>query len=208
MEQLLHSDANTCIIILAAGASIRLKQPKQLLQFKGKNLVQTAVEAATHSVCKPCIVVTGANADLVKQTLKGEPVIIVENKNWQQGMSSSIKCGMLKIPDNDTKAENVVIMLCDQPFVNAELLNKLVNEKTKSGKNIVACHYKNTLGVPALFNKKYFGFLRSLTEQEGAKKIISDNPDDVTFVNFDLGSIDIDTTDDYSLLINNLQDKQ
>jgi molybdenum cofactor cytidylyltransferase len=91
-------------------------------------------------------------------------------------------------------------MLCDQPFVDPLLLYQLTERKTENDTGIIACEYKNTLGVPALFDKKYFVKLMKLTGSEGAKTIINAYPDDVMSVPFGLGAIDIDTIDDFERL--------
>jgi molybdenum cofactor cytidylyltransferase len=117
-------------------------------------------------------------------------------------MASSIRHGvteMLRIyPDTDT----VILAVCDQPFVSASLYSKLLAQKEETGKGIIACAYEGTLGVPALFGKKYFNQLQSLHGQEGAKKLLKLYPEDVSDVPFDMGKTDIDTPEDYSSLIN------
>jgi molybdenum cofactor cytidylyltransferase len=89
-------------------------------------------------------------------------------------------------------------MLCDQPFVDASLLNKLINSKKTSGKGIVAAAYSNTLGVPALFDKRYFEELLQLTGSEGAKKVIFNHQAEVHALDFPLGAVDLDTEEDVS----------
>src|SRR6187402_3361996 len=101
----------TGIVILAAGGSSRLGQPKQNLIFKGKNLLQHAVNAAIGSGCEPVIVVLGANTQTILPEVDEGEVCIVHNADWQQGMSTSIRAGitqLLKTPG----ISGAIIMLC------------------------------------------------------------------------------------------------
>ena len=185
----------TGIIILAAGSSSRLGQPKQNLLYKGKTLLKNAIDTASSSLCKPVIVVLGANADVIKPTIENLPVSILQNEEWREGMASSIRLGITELKKIEPKATSVVLMLCDQPFVNAESINKLVQSQSKKG--IVACAYNDTIGVPVLFDKFYFDELLKLKGQEGAKALLTKYPDDIAKIDFPLGSVDIDTIADY-----------
>jgi|SRR6185437_1917464 len=184
----------TGIIILAAGSSSRLGRPKQTLVYKGKTLLQRAIEAAAASVCKPLIVVLGANHDLISPAITGEAAIIVQNADWDEGMASSIRAGILQLKDTPD-IDSAILMLCDQPFVDATLLDQLV--KKKSAKGIVASAYDNTIGPPVLFDAAYFDELLLLKGQQGAKKLLMKYADDVVTVPFPKGSVDIDTMEDF-----------
>jgi molybdenum cofactor cytidylyltransferase len=189
----------TGIIILAAGASTRLGEPKQQLLYKGKTLLQHAVDAAVESIAQLVIVVLGANAEAIKNDIIDKGVTIVNNKDWKEGMASSIRSGITELqklkPDID-----IILMLCDQPFVDTTLLNKLIEQKENSSKPIIACAYNNTIGPPALFDRTYFEKLILLKGQEGAKKLLMKYPDDVSAIPFIEGAIDIDTAQDYKKL--------
>lgn len=191
----------TGIVILAAGGSARLGQSKQRLLYKGKTLLETSVYAAIYSVCKPVIVVLGANADNNDFIGKSENVFIVQNESWQKGIGSSIRCGIKELLKIEPAVTDAIIMLCDQPYADTALLDKLVKTKLETGKQIVASAYNNSIGVPALFDKIFFPLLLQLKGKEGAKKIIFDNEAQVAAIPFPLGSIDIDTTEDYEKLI-------
>lgn len=191
----------TGIIILAAGSSSRLGQPKQKLLYKGKSLLQHAVEEGLASLSSLMVVVLGSDAVNNRREIKEHPDIhIVINQNWEEGMSSSIKTGITELINLEPSISQAIIMLCDQPFVDAELLNKLIAEKQLSGKAIAACTYDNTLGTPVLFDRIFFPQLLMLEGQQGAKKIIIDNEEQLVPVPFPYGNIDIDTIDDYEKL--------
>jgi molybdenum cofactor cytidylyltransferase len=188
----------TGIIILAAGSSSRLGKPKQNLVYKGQTLLQVAIETAGSSVCEPVIVVLGANAGVIRPTIDGSDVNLIQNTNWQEGMASSIRLGISELQKIAPKTNAAILMLCDQPFVNTSLVDQLVQKK--STKRIVACAYNNTTGPPVLFDATYFNELLLLKGQEGAKKLLLKYPDDVDTVSFPLGSIDIDTVEDFEKL--------
>jgi molybdenum cofactor cytidylyltransferase len=191
----------TGLIILAAGASSRLGRPKQNLVFQKNTLLQRAAETALASKCRPIIVVLGANADLIETSNLSKDLTIIYNRDWSEGLASSIRVAIKEIKKNDA-IHNVVIMLCDQPYVSAALIDSMVIDQQATGKPIVACSYNNTIGVPALFNKSVFAELLLLKGHEGAKKILKEHPDDMVIIPFDKGSIDIDTPEDYSRLTN------
>ncbi|HEY8782331.1 MAG TPA: nucleotidyltransferase family protein [Mucilaginibacter sp.] len=188
----------TGIIILAAGSSSRLSKPKQNLVYKGRTLLQRAIETALKSVCRPVIVVLGANENVIMSTIEGFDAAIIQNPGWQEGMASSIRSGIEELQIIEPEADSVILMLCDQPFVDASLIDRLVQKK--SIKSIVACAYDNTIGAPVLFAAAYFDELLLLKGQEGAKKLLMKYPYDVITVSFPRGSIDIDTVEDFERL--------
>jgi molybdenum cofactor cytidylyltransferase len=189
------------IIILAAGASTRLGQAKQTLQYKHGSLLKHTVHAAVHSGIGPVAVVIGANEALVRDHIADEPVFLVSNPAYESGMATSIHAGLnhfLKAPE---EFDNIVLMVCDQPHVSNDLLKNLLYKQQDSDKPIVACSYKNTIGVPAIFNKSFFVDLLSLQGDEGGKKILVNNLTSVATIPFPAGSIDIDTIADYQALL-------
>jgi molybdenum cofactor cytidylyltransferase len=122
------------------------------------------------------------------------------NNDWNEGMASSIRRAMVEII-NDLSVDKVIIMLCDQPFVSANLLNTLIKEQSKTGKLIAACTYNHITGVPVLFDRSLFAELLLLQGHEGAKKILKNHADDITTIPFEQGVIDIDTPTDYEQLL-------
>ena len=188
----------TGIIILAAGSSSRLGKPKQNLVFKGKTLLQRAIETAIASVCEPVIVVLGANADVIESAIKNYDINIIHNPDWAEGMSSSIRAGISALLKIEPNIQSVILMLCDQPFTNTYLLNHLIMANEESG--IAVCTYNNTIGPPVLFDAVYFNELLLLKGAEGAKKVIHKYPDKVVEIVFPHGSIDIDTMEDFEKL--------
>ena len=192
----------TGIIILAAGSSSRMGQPKQQLVYQDQTLLQRAIEAANGAQALALIIVLGANNQAILDDVDSKHLDIVINPEWEQGMSTSIKSGITALQTLYPKVDDVLLMLCDQPFVNTELLIKLIQAKPQTADTIVACKYKETIGVPVLFGKDWFAELQNLQGEEGAKKLLLAHQDKVITVPFDKGSIDIDTPDDYQQLLN------
>jgi molybdenum cofactor cytidylyltransferase len=193
---------NHCgILLLAAGKSERLGSPKQLLVYKGKTLLRHAVDTAIATGLRPVIVVLGANSSLFEKELNAiKGIEVVVNEMWQEGMASSIHCGLEAAMNNDSSIDGTIIMVCDQPFADPELLKKLLKTQYETGKPIVASRYNEHIGVPAFFHKSYFEQLLQLNGDSGARKIIKENSTDVATIEFTKGMIDIDTKEDYENL--------
>ena len=189
------------IVILAAGRSARLGSPKQLLTYKGKSLLKHSVDSALETGCRSVFVILGANIELMRKELKDKPVFLVENTRWQEGLSSSIRCGLEILESAQFMPDNVIFMLCDQPYVTASLLLRLIEKQQKAGKPIVASSYEDKMGTPALFHKIFFPALLELTGDKGAQQLITANLDKVATVQFPEGITDIDTAEDYTLLL-------
>lgn len=191
---------NIGIIILAAGNSSRLGQPKQLLRFNNTTLLENTVDAALQIPNAIIIVVLGSEHELIEQKLKFSQIKISYNKNWISGMSSSIVNGLSDLLNSAAVIDNCIISVCDQPFINSSVFENLLKEHKRTGAGIVASSYNETIGIPVLFDKKYFKELLELEGQEGAKKLIGKFSDDCVSVAFSKGGIDIDTPEDYNQL--------
>lgn len=193
----------TGIIILAAGNSSRLGQPKQLLQFEGKSLINRAIDTAADAHLQGTVLILGANLELILKEIRNRKVNISINNNWREGMASGMQKG-LEFLEKKITPDQVILKLCDQPFVDSELLKLLVKKQNESGKGIIACHYNGVFGVPVLFTRKYFEELKSLKGSEGAKKMVYTHQEDLAYVEFPNAAIDIDTLEDYKRLTNGI----
>jgi molybdenum cofactor cytidylyltransferase len=191
----------TVALLLAAGSSTRMGQPKMLLPFNGKTLLQHCIDEIKKSSAGDLVVVTGCYHSLLKEILNQQQIAFTENAHWQQGMGSSIQKGINFLLERYPKANSVIILVCDQPHISSSLINKIMNKQTETGKKIVASFYDDTTGTPVLFYKKYFKLLSELDGIYGAKKIVQQFKEDTVTIDFPKGSIDIDTPEDYSLLV-------
>jgi molybdenum cofactor cytidylyltransferase len=183
-------------VIVAAGESSRLGQPKQLLNVRGKTLVRGAVDAAIEANCSPVIVVTGDAHAEIKNALTATNAILVQNSQWKQGVGTSIRAGIQHLIGNAPGVDAAVLLVCDQPFVDRDLVIGLIGLHSDTGKPIVASAYADTLGVPALFDASIFRELLRLDGDSGAKTIILSNRARVAEFSFPKGDVDIDTPQD------------
>lgn len=190
------------IIILAAGNSSRLGEPKQLLKYQNKSLIQHVAESAIEAVGESVVVVTGSNYNLVTDELNGMLVHFAYNNDWQEGMASSIRTGVHKLLSINSSISGIIIAVSDQPFITSNLFLNLIAIADTSNNHIVASHYDDSIGTPALFKTKYFDFLLNLKGAEGARKLLKRFEDDITIISFPMGGIDIDTQEDYRNLLN------
>lgn len=190
----------TVCLLLAAGSSLRMGKPKMLLPYNNKTFLQHIIDEIKELEGVELLVVTGCYHSLIQPILASQKIPLVENKNWEEGMGSSIKTGVEHIKRTYENAGAVLILVCDQPFISSLLLSELITKAKQTGKGIIASAYSDTLGTPVLFNKKYFDQLLTVTGQSGAKRIIQQFAADTASVEFPGGATDIDTPDDYKAL--------
>lgn len=179
-------------LILAAGGSTRLGEPKQLITLHGETLVHAAVRAAQEGGCDPVCVVTGHAKDKVEAAVAGLEPLVSYNAEWRRGIGRSIRLGLESL----NAASAVVILACDQPAVDSRLVRALMEQHRQSGRAIVASCYAGTRGIPALFDASCFDELRALPDDSGAKAVILADPGRVAVVPFDAGAFDLDTPAD------------
>lgn len=160
------------VLILAAGASTRMGTPKQLLPFGATTLLGHAVDAAQLADCGPVFVVLGANADEVAESLRGRMVTPVVNPNWSLGLGSSIAAGVSVIAAAAPGARGVLILLADQPRIDADVIGRFIQRATERPGHIVAAVYAGTIGVPAVFPERYYPELIQLDPSTGAKPLL------------------------------------
>ncbi|RKG65216.1 nucleotidyltransferase family protein [Corallococcus sp. CA054B] len=180
------------IVLLAAGGSSRLGQPKQLLRHEGLSLVRSAAERAL--AASPVVtVVLGARRDDVAAELDGLAVRCVDNPDWVLGQGSSLHAGLKALPPD---VDGAILMLCDQLRVDAAHLRSLIDTFERTRAPIVASAYAGTRGVPALFSRALFPELEALPPTGGARGLIARDPSRVVEVPLPGGEEDVDTAED------------
>jgi molybdenum cofactor cytidylyltransferase len=187
-------------VILAAGGSSRLGRPKQLLRFAGQTLLARAVAAATGSGCGPIVVVLGSQYDLVAPELAGLPVTLVQNPDWQRGIGTSIRRGISALVEQDAHIDEISILLCDQPLIDAPAIARLLRAYRESGKPIAVSIHAGTPGPPVIISASLFPQLQALPDDQGAKAIWSGRPGLVCEVECDKAGFDVDTPTDVQRL--------
>lgn len=187
-------------IILAAGGSQRLGRPKQLLNWEGISLVRHAALTAITSDLEHVIVVIGSSSEKVEAEVADLPVEVVLNLEWKSGQSSSTRAGLSAIPDN-TGA--VIFMLADQPRVSRRLIRTLVERHASTMAPIIAPMVDGRRGNPVLFDRSTFKDFNSISGDAGGRALFSKYQ--IDWIDWHDPSIllDIDTDDDYRLLISN-----
>jgi molybdenum cofactor cytidylyltransferase len=183
------------IILLAAGSSSRMGQSKQLIKIKEESLLVHSLNQAIQSGM-PTFVVLGANTKKHRAAIENIPVDIVENVHWETGMGSSLKTGLRYVLQKAPNTEAIIVMVCDQPLLTSEHLLKIKSLYEKTHKPIIASYYSNTAGVPALFHKTLFNEILTMSDDQGAKKIILSHKDKTVTMDFPDGAIDLDTPED------------
>lgn len=188
---------NVAILLLAAGASRRMGQPKQLLIFDEKTLLEKMAGAALSTGCRPVLIVLGAFFEKIQAEIGHLPVTILKNENWESGMGSTVACGMDFLIKNHPETQAAVLMLCDQPHLSPAVLENLIQKWRESGAPIVASTYGGTFGVPAVFDQKMFAELAVLSGEQGAKPLMLRHREAMRLVPFPEGDTDLDTPEDF-----------
>ena len=188
----------TAGIILAAGGSVRMGQPKLLLPWNGQPLVRQAVKTALQAGLDPVIVVTGAYEDQIKAALIGLPVTFASNPHWTAGQSTSIRAGMQILPQ---RTGAVLFLLGDQPFVTPELITALQNEQARQRQPILAPYVADQRSNPVLFDRQVFPELYLLQGDQGARSLFARFPPARLPWADERILLDIDTPEDYQRLV-------
>lgn len=176
------------VAVLAAGASIRFGEPKQLASYGSETLISHAVRTAAASGANRVLVVLGSNAEAIAPEVPA-PATILLNETWEEGMASSIRLAAEKTTD-----DILLITLCDQPLVTAEHLRLLAELAAEHP--IVATRYGEVLGVPCAFRSEVFPLLNILQGEEGARNFIRSTHAGAASVPFDGATVDVDTPED------------
>lgn len=184
------------LILLAAGNSRRFNGNKLLATYKDKPIYMHIVEKVIKLDFNKIICVT--QYEEIKEALIDTNVNIVMNDNSNLGISTSIKLGI----NFDKEADGYMFMVCDQPFITLDTLNKLIDTFINGDKGIVSVGCGNTIGNPVIFLKKYINELLLLEGDNGGKRILKGHLNDLKVVNIDnnIELIDIDTQEEFKKL--------
>jgi molybdenum cofactor cytidylyltransferase len=185
-------------LVLAAGGSRRLGEPKQLLPYGSGTLLDHTVETARESGFDQVIVALGGSSAEVRRQVDLSGVDMVENPDYGEGCSSSIAAALTAV---DPRSELIVLMLGDQPGVTPSVVGALIDG---CGEDTVlaACLYDDGRGHPLAFGRAMFEDLRGLHGDKAVWKLMDQRPDEVTEVRVP-GPIprDVDTREDYEAVL-------
>lgn len=188
-------------IVLAAGASRRMGKPKQLLPVAGRPLLERIVGEAGASSLDDVVVILGASAARIKESVNFGRARVVLNEHHEAGMSTSLQAGVATLHESTGRA---VVILGDQPAVTAEQLDQLLELQASSGLPAAAFSFGGLLHPPVVLDRQLWPDLLTLTGDVGCRALIRARPELVAPLPMtDAGRhpVDIDTREDYFRLL-------
>ncbi|NCO62660.1 MAG: nucleotidyltransferase family protein [Flavobacteriales bacterium] len=192
--------AKLAVLILAAGNSSRMGVPKQLLKWKESNLLQHTINTV-NELNTENILVLGAHFNKIKPSIHSGNMVVLFNESWEKGLSHSIVIGVNHIKESLPNMDGILIMLADQPLIDSNYLNEMINLHHQNPNKIICTMYQNgKRGVPAIFNKTYFEDLLQLNDDKGAKELLIKHSKNLILLNGIKHTTDIDTMNDYEML--------
>jgi molybdenum cofactor cytidylyltransferase len=187
-------------LVLAAGASRRMGEPKQLLRIGDKSLLERILAEVLKSELDQVILVLGHRSreiqEAVSRSLPNKKLRIIKNDRYRKGMSTSIITGLGAV-ERDTR--HVMIVLADMPNITAPLINHLLKRYLESGKSMGAIQIRGRRSHPVILGRAWFGALGKLQGDVGARGLFDAFSDEVCLVDAPLGfsDLDLDTPEDY-----------
>jgi CTP:molybdopterin cytidylyltransferase MocA len=188
-------------IIVAAGSSSRLGQPKQLVMIEGEPMLQRAIRFVRAAGASPVFVVLGANRQVIESRVDFADATIIVNDDWAEGMASSIRAGVSTAEKEATDASGLLLMVCDQPRVTTEYLRSLIcTFAVQQGQTAIASVYAGARGIPAIFPREAIADLYALRGDTGARRLLAQPPWPVIEMPLEGGEMDIDRPEDLDQL--------
>lgn len=188
-------------IIVAAGSSSRLGQPKQLVMIDEESMLHRAIRCAQEAGASPVFVVLGAHRELIQSAIDFGAANVVMNSDWEEGLASSIRAGVKTVHAEAPTAEGVLLMGCDQPRVTTMHLHRVIQMSYAQWEpTAIASTYGGTRGIPAIFPRQAFRDLLALRGDKGARVLLAKPPWPVISIPLDGGEIDIDRPEDLAQL--------
>jgi molybdenum cofactor cytidylyltransferase len=188
-------------IVLAAGPSSRLGRPKQLLQWHGRPLLETVVSSAASWPVERVVVVLGAFADEILDSIDFGNATVAINEEWEEGMASSLRVG-LDVVGRDSGLDMAFVALGDQPWIPQDVPEGLLDRADESDRLAIVPVYRYLRSNPVLFRRSLWERLMAISGDMGAKQLLKAHPDWVEEVRFDHPPPrDIDTEDDVADLL-------
>jgi xanthine dehydrogenase accessory factor len=189
-------------VILAAGESRRMGEPKMLLPFGNSTIIGTVAGNAQNSITDHVRVVLGADAEAIPKSLSGLKVELVVNRDYRNGMLSSVQAGLRSLPEATTA---VMILLGDQPMISVEIMDRMIERYKQSEKNILIASTNGKRGHPMIFSATYIPEILAYGPEDSLRNLPANHPGEVEEVETGKQEIlrDIDTPQDYKNEIKN-----
>jgi molybdenum cofactor cytidylyltransferase len=187
-------------VILAAGESKRMGQPKLLLPWENSTILETVVWKALSTRSDGILVVLGADREKIGDLIKKAPVKTVYNQHYKEGMLSSVRAGLTALPSGTRAA---IFALGDQPLIPPEAFDLLLDSFAASEKGIILPTFRGKRGHPLLVDMKYKDEILGLDDRIGLRGLLQAHPGEILEVPINDPGIlkDIDSPDEYRALL-------
>jgi molybdenum cofactor cytidylyltransferase len=185
-------------IIMAAGFSRRMGQPKMLLPWGDTTVIGAIVRKLVEAQIQPIYVVVGAAGDVIAEAINGLPVLQVFNSRFQEdSMVVSLQTGLACMPDDIQAA---LVVLGDQPQLPVDVIQLLLDAYDRSGSALIVPSYQMHRGHPWLIDRRLWGEVRRLSPNETLRSFLNSNAEKIYHVDTNLEAViqDLDTPDDYA----------
>lgn len=192
--------SKTAILILAAGASKRMGEPKQLLPYNNTTLLLHSIKQVIDIKHSEVFIVVGAYFTAILNAIRGQKVTIIRNSKWEQGMGSSLSKG-IELIKKKNQYNSVLITLGDLPLLTSEHYQALIALSASSKKRIVVTNYSKVSGVPTIFHRSLFSELSALSNDEGAGSLIIKYKKETIEMTSEAPFLDVDTKEAYQKLL-------
>lgn len=183
------------IVILAAGKSLRMGFAKQIIRINNEPLLKITLDKI-ESISEDTYCVLGANKDLILEEIHFNNTVVIDNINYEKGLSSSISICIEFFEKKNLNYDGVLFVLGDQPAIETEYFLSIINRFNEHKTKIIATNYDGKAGVPALFPKSFFKELKIIKGDKGAREILKNKPKSIIFESFRTNLVDIDTNKD------------
>lgn len=183
------------IVILAAGKSLRMGFAKQIIRINNEPLLKITLDKI-ESISEDTYCVLGANKDLILEEIHFNNTVVIDNINYEKGLSSSISICIEFFEKKNLNYDGVLFVLGDQPAIETKYFSSIINRFNEHKTKIIATNYDGKAGVPALFPKSFFKELKNIKGDKGAREILKNKPKSIIFESFKTNLVDIDTRKD------------
>ena len=192
-------------VVTAAGAGVRMQgRTKQLLPWRGKTIIENAVDVALGSEATRTFLMLGAHAQEIEPVVRSFPIRLVLNPGWQEGHASTIRAAVQALSKETSAA---LFLNADQPLLTSSIVDALIRRYFETGALIVAPRYRGRRGSPVLFDRVHFADLSELRDEQGGRDVMARYPQEIEWVDFadDAAAADVDTLDEYESLVRQAQ---